>query len=694
MHPARWRTLRALKWAGIAFAVVLVAAVAFLATFDWNRARPWVERVASERTGLVVRIAGDLRVRAFSRHPQVTLERLSVDNPRWAERRRVLALERGTAQVDLLPLLVGRVVVERLELERPRIDVYVAADGRANWQAGRPAQRGGDPDRAPALPLVRRFLVNAGELHVDDLKHRLRLHGIVVAGERSAERGAQPFRIAAQGTLNREPFALRAYGGPLVNLDPDEPYTFDTEITAGRTQVAARTTIAKPFDLARLTTTATMSGEDLADLYFLTGVALPNSRPYGLAVRIERQGARVLVRRLDGRIGGSDLTGHATLDLRGERPRLEADLVSRSLDLGDLAAPLGVGFGADARGGSGAVEGGAKRGRDADRKDGGGIAGPDGRVLPDAVLQLERVRALDAHVRYRAQAVAARRVPFRDVHFELALDDGVLSLQPVAFRFEPGALEGTVRIDASGRVPLTSVDLRVGGVELGKVRFRKPQPGAPAGPSAEPPIEGTLRGRMQLRGAGASVREFASNADGSLTFVVPRGKVNQAFAQLTGIQVARGLGLLVTDPDEQTNLRCGVADFRVRDGTIEARSIVFDTSVVRITGEGSVNLDRESLDLAIRGHPKKASLMRVRTPIEIEGTLADPSLGIDAGDAAKQGAIATALGVLLTPLASVLAFVDPGLAKDADCAALLRDARARGAPARTRTAEGPGGRAK
>jgi hypothetical protein len=42
--------------------------------------------------------------------------------------------------------------------------------------------------------------------------------------------------------------------------------------------------------------------------------------------------------------------------------------------------------------------------------------------------------------------------------------------------------------------------------------------------------------------------------------------------------------------------------------------------------------------------------------------------------------LATALGVLATPLASVLAFIDPGLAKDADCGALLAEAERQGAP--------------
>ena len=41
---------------------------------------------------------------------------------------------------------------------------------------------------------------------------------------------------------------------------------------------------------------------------------------------------------------------------------------------------------------------------------------------------------------------------------------------------------------------------------------------------------------------------------------------------------------------------------------------------------------------------------------------------------------AVALAVLLTPLAGVLPFIDPGLAKNADCASLLTEAQQKGAP--------------
>ena len=42
---------------------------------------------------------------------------------------------------------------------------------------------------------------------------------------------------------------------------------------------------------------------------------------------------------------------------------------------------------------------------------------------------------------------------------------------------------------------------------------------------------------------------------------------------------------------------------------------------------------------------------------------------------AAQAGEAIALGVLLTTVAAMLAFVDPGLAEDMDCAALLADAQ-------------------
>jgi hypothetical protein len=52
---------------------------------------------------------------------------------------------------------------------------------------------------------------------------------------------------------------------------------------------------------------------------------------------------------------------------------------------------------------------------------------------------------------------------------------------------------------------------------------------------------------------------------------------------------------------------------------------------------------------------------------------------VKGGAIAAQGGIGLALG-LINPFAAILAFIDPGLAKDVNCAPLLADAKAKGAP--------------
>jgi uncharacterized protein involved in outer membrane biogenesis len=118
-------------------------------------------------------------------------------------------------------------------------------------------------------------------------------------------------------------------------------------------------------------------------------------------------------------------------------------------------------------------------------------------------------------------------------------------------------------------------------------------------------------------------------------------------------------------------VRCGVANFKANNGHLQATTFVIDTTNVLVTGEGQVDLNDETLDLSLRGQPKKVRMLRLRTPITLRGTLLQPKIGVNPGKLAAQTGGAVALAALLTPVAAVLAFVDGGLAKDANCAALI-----------------------
>jgi uncharacterized protein involved in outer membrane biogenesis len=238
-----------------------------------------------------------------------------------------------------------------------------------------------------------------------------------------------------------------------------------------------------------------------------------------------------------------------------------------------------------------------------------------------------------------------------------------------------GRLAGMIRIDARRTVPAETIDIRLTNARLENLVAAKP--------GADPPLEGGLYARIKLSSVGDSVRAAAANANGAVTVVVPGGDIRQTFAELMGINATRGLYLLLAKSQKETTLRCAVADFQARNGIMNLDRAVMDTGVVTVTGSGEVDLRQETLDLQLKGKPKKFELLRVRAPITVKGTFVQPKVGVDIVKAAPQAIIAAAAGVFAAPLAAILPFVNPGFAKNADCAALTADASQKGALVKT-----------
>jgi uncharacterized protein involved in outer membrane biogenesis len=647
----------ALKWTGVAIGVLIAAVLLTLVFMDWNALKGPIERMASARSGRTVKIDGPLDVHLWSLTPHASVSGLTVGNPPWEPSRPMMHVDRLDVQLKLLPLLKGDVILPRVELVRPNVYLHRDPSGRANWTFESTRPSNAPAGRPPKLPAVRDFLIQSGRLTIRDEILHLQVDGTLQAREKESQDDPHAFRIKGKGTINEQPFRMEVTGGPLINLDPDRPYPFDMQLAAGEVRVTSNGVVKKPFDLGHLQLNVHAKGGDLADLYYLTQLAMPNSPPFDIAAHIERNLKVFKATKIVGTLGKSDVSGELTLDASRKRPTLRGELTSKQLRLRDLVASVG----AEPKAG-GSLQKQDEKPKPS--KQGATEKAPaNARLFPTARLQVNRVRAMDADVHYRAQAVAAGSLPLKQVAFHITLDDGLLALTPFEFEMPEGKISGTTRIDARGKIPQTRLDVRLRDLKLDQ--FKSKMPGALA------PLNGTMQGRAVLSGHGDSVHDVMASADGRVSLVLPHGDVTAAFAELTGINVARGVGLLMKGLDDKSEIRCGVAEFTVENGTMSADRVVFDTKDVRITGRGDAQLGTEELDFEIKGEPKHLRLTRLRTPIEIGGHLRKPSIGIDVGKTVKQGAIATALGAALTPFAAILAFVDPGLAKDANCAQLL-----------------------
>ena len=101
-------------------------------------------------------------------------------------------------------------------------------------------------------------------------------------------------------------------------------------------------------------------------------------------------------------------------------------------------------------------------------------------------------------------------------------------------------------------------------------------------------------------------------------------------------------------------------------GKYGACSVTAHTHDSEMARDFLINLGTEALDLSVQGHPKKVRLLRLRTPIKLQGHLKEPKIGLDAGKTVAQTGIAAALGALVTPLAAIVAFVPRQLTPEPD----------------------------
>jgi uncharacterized protein involved in outer membrane biogenesis len=646
-----------LRVSGALAAVLVAAIVIFVLLFQWNWLRGPLARYASAQLNRPVTIAGNLEVHPWSLTPWARVSGVTIGNPTWAGPAPMAKLPRFTAQIELKPLIFsGKVVLPLVEADQPDIDLLRDTQGRESWRL-HPSVT---PEPPLRLPPIRHLIIADGRVRYVDERRRIHFAGTVSSSEEVVGAGQGQFRLTGDGTMNSARFTLAARGGPLVNVDAARPYAFDLHIETGSTRIAADGRITHPFDFGEVSGQVHAQGPDFGQLYALTGLSLPNTPPYNLAAAFSREGQRTDFRHLHGRVGDSDLAGELSVSRQSARPMIVADLSSQRLRLADLEAVIG-----------GAPRHTAGHTLSPAEKAEAQRLVAEHRLLPDATLDFPRIRATDARLTYRARSVEAGKLPIRALSLKLALNRGLLTIDPLAVSLPQGDLTGNIRLDARGATPVTGIDLRLANARLENLIERG---------AAQPPIVGGLFARAKLTGAGASVRAAAGHANGQFTVVIPGGQMRQAFAELMGIDVARGLFLLLAKNHGSTPIRCAVADFRATDGVLHAQSIVLDTGVVIATGSGEVNLRDETLNLTLSGKPKKFRLIHIGAPITLKGSLSAPKAGVDIVKAAPQLAAATALGALVAPLAVILPFVGPGLAKDADCAALVGQAEARGAP--------------
>lgn len=643
---------RSTPWIAGLLVAPVVLAILFVATFGWNWLRGPIERMVLEKTGRELVIGGDLELSLGWLQPHLHASTVSFANPGWAREKQMLTADAVDIAIDLSQLLRLKIVFPEVRLARGAIFLEKGSEGRKNWLLDVNQQ-----DEAARM-LISRLAIDYGTLGYDDAGQKTRIRAELSTQDSST--GPQPsgdgLAFSAHGQYKGIPLKAHGKGGPIVALrDESTPYPLQVEITVGRTLVKAEGTITSLVKFAAMDMHLDLRGDSLAQLFPLLGIAFPETRAYVSEGQIVHAGKTWRYEKFSGRIGASDIAGTFQVDSGGKRPALEADLVSRQLDLADLGPLIG------------SRPGSLEAAREAAPEPSSNVTPTPApaRVLPAKPFKTGQWDSVDAEVTLKAGSIRAEDLPLENLVTHLSLRDSVLTLDPLDFGVAGGHLSGVVSLDGR-KDPIQALAK----IKARKIIIAKLFPKVELSKTSI----GQINGEFDLTGSGNSVGRMLATSNGKVGLVIKRGEISQLMMEKAGLHLWEMLGLNLTG-DRLVKVRCGVADFDVKEGKMIADALIFDTEVTTLVGSGSIDLGQETLDLKLLQKTKNTSPLALRSPIYIRGSFARPEFGIDKGPVAARviGAIALAM---VNPLLVLIPLIDAGPGEDSDCRQLIRDAQA------------------
>ena len=617
--------------------VLALALVLLIVLFDWNWLKGPVQGLVQAQTGREFRIGGDLNV-DLGRTTTISGEALTFGNAAWSKEPTMASADRAEFDIEIWPLLFERQTrIPEIRLSKPTLRLETGPDGVGNWVFG-------DPDGEPIR--FRKIWIDDGRLQFFNAPKKTDVDISVNSSQPRREDAAPPIDVEGKGRWIGNPFNISGRAeSPLELSNSDEPYRINLRADAGQTHAHARGNLINPFELRDFNLQLALSGQNMEDLYPLIGIATPPTPPYKLDGRLIRKGDVWRYQDFKGVVGDSDMGGTATVTVGRERPFLQADLVSKRLDLDDLAGFLGA-----------PPQSGGDESTNPELKAQALALAADTRVLPDKPYDLAKLRSMDADVRLKAHRINAPKLPLDDMDAHLKLNAGVLQLVPLNFGVAGGDIRSTIRMDAREAVIRTQAKISARRLNLSKL--------FPDVKLTQDSV-GLLGGDMAIVGTGNSIAAMLGSADGDIALGMGRGQISNLLMELAGIDIAEALKFLLTK-DRKVPIRCAFGDFAVKDGLMQSRALAFDTEDTIIVGKGNINLKNETLDLELRPRPKDRSILALRSPLVVGGTFKDPSFHPDFKRLGLRGALAVTLGSIAPP-AALLATLELGPGKDSSC---------------------------
>jgi uncharacterized protein involved in outer membrane biogenesis len=669
--PRSRRTRKILLTVGGIIVAIPVLAIIFLLTYDWDRARPWLNAKVSDAIDRPFAIAGHLAVKwerpadAIGEHergwrdyipwPHLIANDVHVGNPEGLPQRDMASVRQFSFSLNPFALLSHTINIPVLRFDGPKVELLRLDPTHYNWVFKH------EEKKSKWKLDLERLVLSRAVVHVQDAVTKADVTADIDTLANDPKYGIA-FKL--HGSYNGAEVGGGGKTGAVLTLrDQDAPFPVQADVHSGPSRVAVEGTVTRPARLAGLDLRLKLAGPSMARLDPFTGLVLPETPAFSteghltgsLGDESDEKRSRWTYENFKGKVGESDIAGSLSFQNRKPRGKLTGHITSHQLRFADLG-PL---IGADSNA--------SKQAR--------GVAPvqPNGKALPVEKFHTEKWKKLDADVRFSAdRIVKTAQLPLNKLQTHLTMDNGVLRLKPLDFGLAGGTVTSTVTLDGSGGAGKDAIKATL---EATARRIEVKQL-FPQIQKIQQATAGDVYGQAKLTATGDSVAEMLAKSNGEVKGLVSQGVVSKLLLEEAGLNVANVV-MTKLFGDKQVQLNCLASDLDVVNGVARTNTFVLDTEEAIVDVNGTVNLSSEQMDLRVKPETKALRLFTLRTPFYVRGTFKHPDLQLDKKVLALKGGAAAALAIVAAPAAALLPLINMGPGKDSPCAALLAQAGAK-----------------
>ncbi len=605
--------------------VLLVAAVVIIPQFvPLESYKAEIQAQAKQATGRDLRIDGPISLSLFPAIA-ISVEDVGFSNAPGAAAPEMATIERLDVALQILPLIGGEVAVDRFILERPVISLEVDADGKPNWdiQTGQADTAGGETSSG----------AGDGESGGGSAVSEIRLGEVRLIDGTFSYADRQSGQEETLSAVNME-LSLPSLSEPFAaegSADwKGETVTLSVNAESPRNLMSGEATnLAMTIEAAPVTFSfdgAARNAEELG-LQGQLALAVPSIRnlaawtgnplefpgdglgPFNLEGVLEMMGAKIAL--TDAKLSVDEIAadGLFSVDARGAKPVIKAELNVDQLNLNPYLPPEGEGGGEAAASGSGGSGSGAEGGQG---------------DWSDEPIDVSALGALDADLAFNAGGIQFREVKIGKSSLTVLLQDSKLTADLSEMLLYEGAGKGTIVVDGASGQPAISADFDLANFQAGPfltdlADFDR--------------ILGTTETKLSVTAAGASQRELVSslNGDGAVVFKDGAVKGINLAAMMRNISAAAIEQSF--DSAEQTDFAELSGTFQIDKGIVSNKDLTLVAPLVRMTGEGTIPLPPRTVDYQVKpklvgsleGQGGESDLAGIAVPIKVTGPWHDIS---------------------------------------------------------------------